>query len=352
MASATGKGQGPAVAVIGAGMVGDIHLAAIAATGGAVRLRGVLSRQGDSARALLARNAAFQDARVYGSLDEVEADDGVDVCILLTPPNARVDLVATLAAAHKPILMEKPLARDLAEATRVVEICEAASLVTGVVFQHRFRAASLKAKALVDSGTLGPLAMADIAVPWWRPQSYYDEPGRGTYARDGGGVLISQAIHTIDLALSLTGPVASVQAMTATTAQHAMEAEDFAVAGLRFASGAVGALVANTASYPGLPETIALHFAAASLRLHAGVLTVSWRDGREERFGETAATGGGADPMAFTHEWHQSVLEDFVAALAGGHDPAVTARGALVSHQLIDAIERSAKAGSVVAIEG
>jgi predicted dehydrogenase len=111
---------------------------------------------------------------------------------------------------------------------------------------------------------LGALGYAEIAVPWWREQSYYDEPGRGTYARDGGGVLISQAIHTIDLALSLTGPVAEVQAMTATTRFHAMEAEDVAVAGLRFANGAVGSLTASTASFPGGAEWIRLHFERAS----------------------------------------------------------------------------------------
>ena len=101
--------------------------------------------------------------------------------------------------------------------------------------------------------------MCAVQVPWWREQSYYDVPGRGSYARDGGGVLISQAIHVMDLMLSLTGPAASsVQAMCATTPLHTLEAEDFAAACVRFASGAVGSIVATTAAYPGGAETLSI----------------------------------------------------------------------------------------------
>lgn len=167
-------------------------------------------------------------------------------------------------------------------------------------------------------------------MPWWRAQSYYDEPGRGTLARDGGGVLISQAIHTIDLALSLTGPVARVQAMAATTRFHRMETEDYVSAGLRFKNGAVGSLVASTASFPGAAESILLHFDNASLRLASGLLHLDWRDGRQETFGGAAAgTGGGADPMAFTHEWHKGVFDDFADAISSGRPPVVTGEAAL-----------------------
>ena len=208
------------------------------------------------------------------------------------------------------------------------------------------RAASRKAAKLVAGGSLGALGLVEIAVPWWRDQGYYDEPGRGTYARDGGGVLISQAIHTIDLALSLAGPVARTRAMATTTRFHAMEAEDFVTAGVEFANGAVGSLVASTASYPGGAETITLHFDAASLRLASGQLHVHWRDGREETHGEEAGTGGGADPMAFTHAWHQSVIEDFADALREGRAPAATGADAVAAQALIDAMIRSSKSGA------
>jgi predicted dehydrogenase len=132
-----------------------------------------------------------------------------------------------------------------------------------------------------------------------------------------------------------------------------MEAEDLAVAGLRFASGAVGSLTATTASFPGGSEWIGLHFDRASLHLEAGVLTVSHRDGRVERFGEAAGTGGGADPMAFTHGWHQAILEDFRDAIVERRDPVVTGQAALAAHDLIDAITRSARTGQIAhLIEG
>ncbi|MEM9757252.1 MAG: Gfo/Idh/MocA family oxidoreductase, partial [Pseudomonadota bacterium] len=173
---------------------------------------------------------------------------------------------------------------------------------------------------------------------------------RGTYLRDGGGVLISQAIHTIDLALSLAGPVRAVRAMTATTRFHEMEAEDFAVAGLRFACGAVGSMVATTASFPGAAETIALHFDRGSIRLGSGAMRLTWRDGREECVGVAGGTGGGADPMAFTHAWHQAVIEDFAAALRDGRPPAITGEAALAAHMLIDATVASARSGHEVEV--
>jgi predicted dehydrogenase len=341
------------VAMIGVGMVAKTHLMAIRDASPPVRLVGVLARSPNRARAFAgeAAEALGAEVEMFGDISTVAADPRVDAALILTPPDARLDLVRPLAEAGKPILLEKPVGRTLAEAEEVVAACESAGVPLGVVFQHRMREASRAAAELVMGGTLGALGLAEISIPWWRDQAYYDEPGRGTYARDGGGVLISQAIHTIDLALSLTGPVEEVTAMTATTRFHDMEAEDMAVAGLRFAGGAVGWLTASTASYPGGSESIVLHFENASLRLAEGVLEVKWRDGRTERHGATAATGGGADPMAFTHEWHQSVLEDFAAALRDGRDPAITGRAALHAHRLIDAITRAARDGGSVKLQ-
>ncbi|MGI3183895.1 Gfo/Idh/MocA family protein [Nioella aestuarii] len=328
--------------LIGAGMVARTHVAACLAASG-VALHGVQSRSADRAEALAA--ASGHPIRLYTDLQSVASDTEVDFAIVLTPPNARAEIIRPLAQAGKHILLEKPMGRDANEARQVVAICQEAGVRLGVVFQHRMRAASIKAAELVAGGGLGALGLVEIAVPWWRDQAYYDEPGRGTYARDGGGVLISQAIHTIDLALSLAGPVGQVRAMAKTTRFHEMEAEDFVVAGLEFANGAAGSLVASTASFPGGAETITLHFEKASLHLGSGQLTVRWRDGQEQVFGEAAGTGGGADPMAFTHEWHQGIIEDFAAALTEGRDPAVTGQAALAAHDLIDAIILSARSG-------
>lgn len=326
-------------------MVAGTHTAAINASD-KVNLKGVTARTPESAQ----KFASEHGVEAYIDVSAIAADPDIDFVIIVTPPNARLDLIEPLAKAGKPILLEKPVARDGKEAELVVKLCEEAGVKLGIVFQHRMREASKKAAELVASGSLGAFGLAEINVPWWREQAYYDEPGRGTYARDGGGVLISQAIHTLDLALSLTGPVASVQAMTATSRFHTMEAEDFATAGLRFANGAIGSLVASSASFPGGAETITLHFDKASLHLGSGVLTVSWRNGETETFGASATTGGGADPMAFTHEWHQGIIEDFADAITEDRDPIVTGRQALAAHALIDAITQSSNEARAVMV--
>ncbi|CAN0488636.1 unnamed protein product, partial [Phaeothamnion confervicola] len=188
------------------------------------------------------------------------ADPALDAVLLLTPPNARLDAVKLFAGAGKPILMEKPVERTTKVAEEIVGICERAGVALGIVFQHRLRPASQALKALLESGRLGRIGLVRLEVPWWRPQQgYYDVPGRGTLARDGGGVLISQAIHALDLMLSLLGSVDEVQAMAGTTSLHQMETEDFAAAGMRFRSGAFGSVMATTAAYPGDSETLAIH---------------------------------------------------------------------------------------------
>ncbi|WP_422785503.1 Gfo/Idh/MocA family protein [Roseibium algae] len=321
-------------------MVAKSHLLSIKDLADEITLTGVLTSSEKSGRAF-ARQAADicgYQVEAYESLDALCADGKVDWVIVLTPPNARLEIVQSLAAAGKSILMEKPVERDLAAATRIVEICEAAGVRLGIVFQHRVREASRALAALIKGGALGQLAIAEVIVPWWREQAYYDEPGRGTYERDGGGVLISQAIHSIDLMLSLTGRVFEVQAMAHTTMLHGMESEDYVTAGLKFESGAVGSLIASTASFPGEAESITLHFTKCVTHLQSGELKVKWRDGREELFGASATTGGGADPMAFTHDWHKDVIADFNRNSDEGGTPLVSGREALDVHALIDAL--------------
>ena len=341
------------VAVIGAGMVAGTHLVALADLSDRLRITGVLAKSPESARrfARLAEEKTRKSIAIYGDIEAIAADGFVDWALVLTPPDARAEIVTALAQAGKPLLLEKPVERDLAAATAIVEACEAAGVALGIVFQHRTRAASRRLADMIEAGAFGPLALVEAAVPWWRDQSYYEAPGRGTYARDGGGVLINQAIHTLDLMMALAGPVSEVQAMAATTALHLMEAEDFVVSGLRFANGAVGSLVASTASYPGSAENLTFHFERAVARLASGVLAVNWRDGRTETHGETAPTGGGADPMAFPHEWHRDVIADFADAVASGRAPMVTGREALKVHALIDALTRSAREKRSVSVD-
>jgi predicted dehydrogenase len=291
-----------------------------------------------------ARRRAFAERFAFPLADDlatIAADRSVSAVLILTPPNTHLELVQRFAAAGKHILLEKPLERSTDRSQQVVEAAEAAGVKLGVVFQHRFRAASEALRAQLEQGALGDLAAANIICPWWRPQSYYDEPGRGTLERDGGGVLITQAIHTLDLALSLTGPVAEVAAVAGTSRVHRMETEDFVGAGLRFANGALGALLATTAEYPGFPERIELIGTRATAVLASGVLDLRYHDGREERVGEPEGTGGGADPMAFPHDWHRSLLTDFLDALDQDRSPRASGRQSLDVHRLIDAVLRA-----------
>lgn len=333
-------------ALIGLGMVSKTYGDAIAHCE-TVDLSLVYARSPDAREAFLSDWPQL-NARAASGVDEIAASD-VDFVILTTPPNARSEIVETLAAAGKPILMEKPVERTLEAATALVERCEAAGVPLGIMLQHRARPVVADLRAVI--GDLGPLRMAEVNVPWWRPQAYYDEPGRGTYARDGGGVMISQAIHTMDLMLSLTGSVAEVSAMSATTGFHDMESEDFVCAGLRFANGAVGQLFATTASFPGRGETVTLHFAEGSAHLEAGQLKIDRRDGTSEVLGQAATSGAGADPMAFTSDWHRFVIEDFAHSLTDKRAPLVPGRDALEVHRLIAALEKAGRTGTTVSLK-
>lgn len=333
-------------ALIGLGMVSGMFADAIR-NSDKVTLGPVYARRAESREAFLAAHPDL-GAVAASSVEEIAGDPSVDFVIVTTPPDARVEIVEMLAKAGKPILMEKPIERSLAAATSIVETCEGHGVQLGITLQHRARPEV--AEFLARKEALGPLISVENNVPWWRPQSYYNEPGRGTYARDGGGVLITQAIHPIDLMLSLTGPVSEVTAMCATSAFHDMEGEDFAVVGMQFENGALGQLFASTASFPGRGEMLVLHCRNGSARMERGKLFIDWQDGRSEALGQEAATGSGADPMAFKSDWHRFVIEDFAEALAEGRAPLVPGRSALEVHRLIEAIEQSGREGRRVTL--
>ncbi|QND54459.1 Gfo/Idh/MocA family oxidoreductase (plasmid) [Phyllobacterium sp. 628] len=332
------------VALIGLGMVASTHVRAIAALSPDIQLKTVYGRD-------KLRTTQFADdaATILGyrpepafSVEAIADDSAIDFVIVATPPNARLEITKILAAAGKSILMEKPIERTLESAKKIADLCADHDVKLGIIFQHRVRQASTQLRNMLETGALGPIGIVEIVVPWWREQSYYDAPGRGTFARDGGGVLISQAIHSLDLALSLAGSVHKVQAMAKTSRFHQMEAEDYVTAGLEFECGAIGSLVASTASFPGTSETITLHCDNASAHLEAGQLTITWRDGKTDVFGEETGTGGGANPMAFTHEWHQEIIRDFASAVINNTEPLVSGRTGLIVHALIDALITSA----------
>ena len=300
-----------------------------------------------------ARRDAFAsqfDFPLADDLDAVLRDRSIDCALILTPPRTHLPLVERIAAAGKHVLLEKPLEAETERAEAVVEACKRHAVTLGVVLQHRFKPAARALAACVERGRLGDIVGASVAVPWWRPQSYYDEPGRGTLARDGGGVLLTQAIHTLDLFLSVAPLLSEVAAYATTSAAHRMETEDLACAAMRFRNGALGTLDATTARYPGFPERIELFGTRGSATLEAGGLALRFNDGSREDVGETAMSGGGADPMAFAHDAHRAVLAEFLDALDEGRPPSNGGESALAVHDLIDAVLASARTHSPIAV--
>ncbi len=336
------------VAVIGLGMAVTPHAKSLRDLSDRVEVRAAMSRSAE-------RRQTFSSNFDFPLTDNFEAivgDPAIDVVLLLTPPNARQELVHRLASQGKHILMEKPVERTTSAAVELVDTCRRAGVKLGIVFQHRFREASVRLQEMLADRALGELALVNLHVPWWRQQSYYDEPGRGTLARDGGGVLISQAIHSMDLLIGLVGLPREVAGLAGTSRLHRMETEDFVAAGWRFENGAMGSFSATTAAFPGQSEVIELIGTEASARLQSGTLTITRLDGTRQEFGESRMGGGGADPMDFPHDWHKAVIEDFLDAVDDDRDPRIPGREALKVHRLIDALLTSSTSGRLTKVEG
>lgn len=295
-----------------------------------------------------ARRKEFADKYglpVSGDLDAIFADASIDALLVLTPPNTHLGLVRRAADAGKHVLLEKPLEIATARAEQIVEAMEAAGKKLGVVLQHRFRPVSIALAEMLRSGRLGELVSASARLHNWRPQSYYDQPGRGTKARDGGGVLLTQAIHTLDLLISITGMPVEVMAYAATSPVHYMETEDLAMGALKFGNGAIGTVSATTCAFPGFRDAVDVIGAKGMARLDGASLLANFHDGTEVSVFDEAAGGAGADPMAFSHQHHRAVLANFLDAIETGSAPLVTGREALKVHRLIDALLRSAETG-------
>jgi predicted dehydrogenase len=265
-------------------------------------------------------------------------DPAVDVVLVLTPANAHLPVAEAAFAAGKHVLCEKPLEVSIARGEQLIAAGRRANRRLGICLQHRFRPGSQRLRQALQSGALGEVQAATLMVPWWRPQSYYDEPGRGVLARDGGGVLITQAIHSLDLFRWLLGIERVEAAQVRTTALHRMQTEDYAAALLRLGNGAPGTMVGTVAAYPGSPEWLHIIGSRGTARMDGGNLRLTLLDGGEEAFTDSAGTGSGANVMAFSHDAHRAVLTDFLDAIEQGRDPAVPGEEALATQRVIEAI--------------
>jgi len=283
---------------------------------------------------------------VVSDLEPIFTDETIDALMVLTPPNSHGELVQRAAETGKHVLLEKPLEISTERALHMVEAAERAGVKLGVVLQHRFRPVSVALARLIEEGRLGELVGVSAKLANWRPQSYYDQPGRGTKARDGGGVLLTQGIHTLDLLISLAGLPEEVAAYAVTTKVHRMETEDFVAGAIRFPNGAIGTVSATTCAYPGSPDSIEFIGTRGTARIEGASMVAQFHDGTEIRQDDGVLGGGaGADPMAFPHDHHRAVLSDFLDAIEAGTQPKVSGREALKVHRLIDALLRSAETG-------
>ncbi len=324
------------VAIVGLGPASQPHARSLLELADKADVRWAASRSE-------ARTAAFAASFPFPVTNDLEAaiaDPAVHAVIVLTPPAAHCDVAERCFAAGKHVLVEKPLELTVARGERLVAAGRAAGKRLGVVLQHRFRPASRKLREVIRSGRLGAIEAGSMNVPWWRPQSYYDEPGRGTMARDGGGVLLTQAIHTLDLFRSLVGVSKVVAAEARTTGLHRMETEDYVAALVHLGNGAPGTITATTAFAPGHPERIEIIGRKGSAHLIGGRLRVDYLDGTDEIVEAEGATGSGANIMDFPIDAHRALIGEFVDACREDRDPAITGEDALASQQLVDEVLR------------
>jgi UDP-N-acetyl-2-amino-2-deoxyglucuronate dehydrogenase len=335
------------IAIIGLGMAVTPHAESLIDLKGRVEVAAAFSPS-EVRRAAFAVKFPFPLA---DSLDAILGDKSIDCVEILTPPNTHLDLVRRCAEAGKHILLEKPLEITMERSVALVEAARKSGVTLGVVLQHRFRPAALKLREMLRAGELGRIVNCSTVIRLWRPQSYYDVEGRGTKARDGGGVLITQGIHTLDLMLSLAGPIAEVRGYATTSSVHRMETEDLVAAAVKYENGALGTIDATTAAYPGFPERIEMIGERATASLVGSDLVVAHHDGRvTELKTEYGAGGTGADPMAFPNDWHRAVIADFLDALDQKREPAISGQEALKVHRLIDALLEAGTTGRTVRV--
>jgi predicted dehydrogenase len=334
------------IGIVGLGMAVAPHMLGIRdlEAAGRVRLVGGFSPSAPRRDAF----ATKWDAPVFDSLAALLASPGLDLVIVLTPPGTHLAVAEEAAAAGKHLLVEKPLELTRARAESLVAMAERAGVTLGVVFQHRFRPGALRLRAAIAGGELGTLLSCSASIRWWRDTAYFAQAGRGTKARDGGGVLLTQAIHTLDLLLHLAGPVEGVAGLVRTSPLRAIDTEDIAAAALRFASGAIGALDATTVADPGFPERIEIAGTGGAAALVAERLELHIKGKPPEVLDGGLAGGGGADPMAFDHGPHRAMIAEMIDAIEGGRPPMNAGVTGLPVLRLIEAVLESSASGRFV----
>lgn len=340
--------------IIGCGMIAEFHTRAIQEIEGA-RVAAVFDTVAERAGRIA--QLAGGDCQVFDDLDRMLALDGIDVVSVCTPSGAHMDPAVACAKAGKHVVVEKPLEITVPRCDAIIQACDAAGVRLCAIFPSRFTPANLALKQAIDSGRFGRLTMGDTYVKWWRTQEYYDSGGwRGTWALDGGGALMNQSIHNVDLLQWLMGDVETVCAMTDTLAHVRIEVEDTAAAVLRFRNGALGVIEAATSTFPGLLKRTEIHGDRGSARVEQDDITL-WEfqeklpsDGPivASMTGISGFKAGASDPRGITHEGHRDQIGDFLRAIDEGRPAAVDGREGRKAVEIIRAIYVSARTGAPV----
>ena len=344
-------------AIVGCGMIARFHVKALAEIPG-TRIAALMSRTPESAARLL-QESGTPACLVFATVEEAVKAPGVDVVVITTPSGAHLEPALIAAAADKHVVVEKPLEITGPRCERIIEACDKHRVKLCTIFPSRFADSNIALKAAVDAGKFGRLTLGEACNKWWRTQAYYDDGGwKGTLALDGGGALMNQAIHNVDLLLWMMGPATHVCGLTATLAHERIEVEDTAVASIRFANGALGVLVGTTSVHPGYPKQIAIHGDKGSavieqedvLRWDFAPATPMDDEIKMRFSAKVGASGGAADPKAISHEGHRRQLADFVAAIRDNRPPKVDGREGKRAVDLICAIYVSNRTGRVVEV--
>jgi predicted dehydrogenase len=335
------------VAVVGAGVIGHNHAAAVLRHP-RLRLAAVVDPDTAARRKLAERVAgdwAGDPPGEFGTLTEALAAGGVDLVAVCTPTGLHADAAEEALVAGVHVLVEKPIDVSLPRARRLAELADEAAtrgVLSTVVSQHRFDPASVAIASAIADGRLGRITSAVASVAWWRTQDYYDSaPWRGTWALDGGGALMNQGVHTLDLLIALLGRPAEVFAWTGRVAHEGIEVEDVAAAVLRFPSGALATLHATTAAYPGVGVRVQVHGDGGSAII---------QDDDLEYLGSEPVRPGPKPADGFV-AGHLRQYEDIVDAIETGRPPAVGVEEGLLALAVVEAVYRSADLGRPVTLE-
>lgn len=340
--------------IIGCGMIANFHSKAIEDTRGAK-----LVACFDKFPASADRLAKSTGCTAYHDLDEMLADPAIDIITIGTPSGAHMEPAIAAIRAGKHVIIEKPLEITLKRCDKIIAEAEKAGVLVSTIFPSRFHDSSITMKKAMNAGRFGKLTGGDAFVKWFRTQEYYDSGAwRGTWELDGGGALMNQAIHSVDLLTWLMGPVAEIRSQIALLAHKRIAVEDHAVATLRFENGALGIIEASTAIYPGYLKRIEIHGTTGSAMLEEEDL-VKWDFAKsrvsdkkifEAMENQKSGGGGAADPTAIGHHGHARQFADVIKAIKKGTSPAIDGYEGRRSVEIILAIYKAAETGRAITL--